>query len=100
MNQNSRRHYNFIGKRRIWFIVSLVVVLAGIAGYFFQGGFNFGIDFLGGTLIEVEFDHDAGVGEIREVLQDTGYGSSIIQQTGPNKYIIRIKAEEIENQSA
>ena len=94
MNQKISR-FDFIGKRRIWFIISLVVIIAGVVGYFIQGGFNFGIDFLGGSLIEIEFDHDTDVAQIRDVLEDTGYGSSIIQQTDTNKYIIRIKAEEI-----
>ena len=94
MNQKIFR-FDFIGKRKIWFIISLVVIIAGVAGYFIQGGFNFGIDFLGGSLIEVEFDQDTDVAQIRDVLKDTGYASSIIQQTDTNKYIIRIKAEEI-----
>ncbi len=94
MNQKISR-FDFIGKRRIWFIISLVVIIAGVVGYFIQGGFNFGIDFLGGSLIEIEFDRDTDVAQIRDVLEDTGYGSSIIQQTDTNKYIIRIKAEEI-----
>ncbi len=94
MNQRTAR-FDFIGKRKIWFILSLIVVLFGVAGYFIQGGFNFGIDFLGGSMIEVEFDGATDVGQIRDVLEDTGYGSSIIQQTDNNKYIIRIKAEEI-----
>ena len=94
MNQKIFR-FDFIGKRKIWFIISLVVIIAGVAGYFIQGGFNFGIDFLGGSLIEVEFDQDTSVAQIRDILEDTGYGSSIIQQTDTNKYIIRIKAEEI-----
>jgi len=94
LNQK-RLRLDFIGKRRIWFIISAVAILAGIAGYFVQGGFNFGIDFLGGTLIEVQFDQDVGSSDIRAVLEDEGYGSSIVQQTDSDKYIIRIKAEEL-----
>ena len=90
-----RLHFNFIGRSKIWFIISAVVILAGVAGYFIQGGFNFGIDFLGGSLIEVEFDQDTESAGLREVLADEGYRNSIIQQTGSDKYIIRIKAEEI-----
>jgi preprotein translocase subunit SecF len=91
-----RFNFNFIKRKRIWFIISAVVILAGFAGYFIQGGFNFGIDFLGGTLIEVEFDRDVSSGEIREVLNENGYRNPIIQQTDPpDKYIIRIKPEEI-----
>lgn len=90
-----RLQFNFIGRSRTWFIISAIVILAGLAGYFIQGGFNFGIDFLGGTLIEVEFDQETESEQIREVLAIEGYGSSVIQQTDSNKYIIRIKAEEI-----
>jgi preprotein translocase subunit SecF len=88
-------NFNFIKRRRIWFIISAVIILSGLAGYIIQGGFNFGIDFLGGTLIEVEFDGNASSGEIREVLNENGYRNPIIQQTDTDKYIIRIKAEEI-----
>jgi preprotein translocase subunit SecF len=88
-------NFNFVKRRRIWFIISAAVILAGFAGYFIQGGFNFGIDFLGGTLIEVEFDRDVSSGEIREVLNENGYRNPIIQQTDKDKYIIRIKAEEV-----
>jgi preprotein translocase subunit SecF len=94
LNQKTAR-FDFIGKRKIWFIISLIAVLLGVTGYFIQGGFNFGIDFLGGSLIEVESDGNTDVGQIRDVLGETGYGSSIIQQTDDNKYIIRIKAEEL-----
>ncbi len=71
------------------------MIIVGIAGYFINGGFNFGIDFLGGSLIEVEFEEETGVSEIREVMDDLGYGSSILQQTRADRYIIRIKAEEV-----
>ena len=90
-----RRKFDFVGKRKFWYIISVVVIIVGIAGYFINGGFNFGIDFLGGSLIEVEFEEETGVSEIREVMDDLGYGSSILQQTRADRYIIRIKAEEV-----
>jgi len=94
-----RLHFNFIGRSKIWFIISAVVILTGVIGYFIQGGFNFGIDFLGGTLIEIEFMQDTETEEIRNVLFDIGYGNSIIRQsltpgqTDSNRYIIQIKGE-------
>ena len=92
------RNYNFdfIGKRKIWFIISLAVVIIGIAGFFIRGGFNLGIDFLGGSLIEVEFEKEVNVAEVREVMNDLGYDSSILQmvktklvQTESDRFIIR-----------
>ncbi|MBC8386930.1 MAG: protein translocase subunit SecF [Actinobacteria bacterium] len=85
------RNYNFdfIGKSKILIIISLVMIIAGIAGYFIQGGFNLGIDFLGGSLIEVEFTRDVNVGELRSVMNDIGFRNAILQRTESNKFIIR-----------
>ncbi len=65
------------------------MIIAGIAGYFIQGGFNLGIDFLGGSLIEVEFTRDVNVGELRSVMNDIGFRNAILQRTESNKFIIR-----------
>ena len=89
-------NFDFIGKRKIWFIVSLAVVIIGITGFFIRSGFNLGIDFLGGSLIEVEFEKEVNVAEVREVMNDLDYGSTILQmvktkpvQTESNRFIIR-----------
>jgi len=85
------RNYNFdfIGKSKIWIIISLVMIIGGIAGYFIQGGFNLGIDFLGGSLMEVEFTRDVDVTEVRSVMNDIGFRNAILQRTESNKFIIR-----------
>ncbi len=95
-------NFNFIGKRKIWFIISLAVIIVGIAGFFIRGGFNLGIDFLGGTLMEVQFDKKVNVSEVREVMSDLGYDNAILQmvqteliQSESDRFIIRIKAKEI-----
>jgi len=95
-------NFNFIGKKKIWFIISLAVIIIGITGYFLRGGFNLGIDFLGGSLIEVEFEKEVNVSEVREVMNELGYSSAILQmvktdlvQTESNRFIIRIKAKEL-----
>jgi preprotein translocase subunit SecF len=89
-------NFNFIGKRKIWFIISLAVIIIGITGFFIRSGFNLGIDFLGGSLIEVEFEKEVNVAEVREVMNDLGYSSAILQmvktrpiQTESNRFIIR-----------
>jgi preprotein translocase subunit SecF len=89
-------NFNFIGKRKIWFIVSLAVIIIGIAGFLLRGGFNLGIDFLGGSLLEVQFAEEVNVSEVREVMNDLGYGNAILQmvktdlvQTESDRFIIR-----------
>jgi preprotein translocase subunit SecF len=97
------RNYNFdfIGKRKIWFAISIVAIVAGIVGFIVNGGFNLGTDFLGGTLIEVKFDRPTDTGEIREIMSGLGYDNVIIQKVIPDvlednsdQFIIRIKAEK------
>ncbi|MBU4313541.1 MAG: protein translocase subunit SecF [Actinobacteria bacterium] len=88
-------NFDFIGKSKILIIISLVMIIAGIAGYFIQGGFNLGIDFLGGSLMEVEFTRDVDVAEVRSVMNDIGFGNAILQRTESNRFIIRTKAKEL-----
>ncbi|MCE5330194.1 protein translocase subunit SecF [bacterium] len=80
--------FDFVGKGKIWFIVSTVIILAGTV-MFFVRGFNYGIDFLGGNLLEVKFKQEISVTELRKVMEETGYGKAILQSTASDQYIIR-----------
>jgi len=88
-------NFDFIGKRKIWFIISSVIIGIGIVSLIIQGGFNLGIDFLGGSLMEVEFNRDVDVSEVRSVMNDLDLGDSILQRTGSNRFIIRTRAREV-----
>jgi len=92
-------NFDFVGKRKIWFIISAIVILVGITGYFVQGGFNLGIDFLGGSLMEVEFTRDVNVSEIREVMEDIGFGNTILQKTADDRFIIRTTPIDIKTKN-
>lgn len=72
---------NFIGKRKFWYILSLLIILIGIVSLFMQG-LNFGIDFTGGTLLQLKFEK-ASIADvdIRSALQEFGLEKSPIQQS-------------------
>ncbi|MDD3628938.1 MAG: protein translocase subunit SecF [Candidatus Humimicrobiaceae bacterium] len=96
------RNFDFIGRRKIWFTISIVAIAAGIIGFIVNGGFNLGIDFLGGSLIEVKFDRPTDTAEIREIMGELGYDNVIIQKVIPDvlkdnsdQFIIRIKAKNL-----
>ena len=96
------RNFDFIGRRKIWFTISIVAIAAGIIGFIVNGGFNLGIDFLGGSLIEVKFDRPTDTAEIREIMSELGYDNVIIQKVIPDvlkdhsdQFIIRIKAKNL-----
>ena len=85
---------DFVNRKRIALICSLVVALIGIGSLVIKGGPLYGIDFAGGTLVQVKFDQAPEVGEIRAALAEKGLGSSVIQSLGEDKVAVRMKSEE------
>lgn len=58
-------------------------------------GFNWGLDFTGGTVIETTFSQPADLGKVRSVLEQNGYGSALVQTTGSQtELMIRLGAAE------
>lgn len=82
-------NFKFMSKRIPMFLASGLVILIGIVLFIFKD-FNLGIDFTGGTLIEVSFKNEMSVGDLRSKLQNMGLGKSIIQRIGTeNKFFIK-----------
>lgn len=83
-------NFDFIGKRRICYILSAVMIVAGIAVFAMRGDKNYGVDFSGGTLQQFMFDKPVNLDKVRGILKDIGYGSAAIQQYGdPKELLIR-----------
>ncbi|NSW86041.1 MAG: protein translocase subunit SecF [Syntrophobacteraceae bacterium] len=83
---------NFVGMRFKAVIFSGLVILACVAAIVMRGGLNLGVDFAGGTLVQIQFKKQTTPNEIRNVLQDLGLGQSAIQQVGSaadNEFMIR-----------
>jgi len=84
-------HINFMGKRRIFYIVSAAVTLIGIVAYILQGGFKYGIDFAGGRLIEIRTSQTLPVEQVRAAAADVGFAAAEIQRSGQGDvFLIRI----------
>ena len=84
-------NYDFIGKRKWAYIVSIVLTLLGLTSLAVKGGLRYDLDFTSGTLIQVRFEKAPTVGKIRAALGTIGLGESIIQQFGDaNEFIIRL----------
>ena len=79
----------FIQKRKIWYGVSAVVIIAGLISLLFKG-IPLGIDFLGGTEVIVKFEKPVDIGEIRSALAKIGLARSEIKVYGSrNEILIR-----------
>ena len=82
--------FNIIEKRNIFFIISALIIVAGIAGYFVNGGFNADIDFTGGSEIYVELNTEYNETAIRDAVNSVeGVQVSSIQKVEGKDAIIR-----------
>ena len=88
---------NFMGGRKIAAVFSAALVAASIGGAAILG-LNFGIDFRGGTLIEVRTEQTADLGQIRDTVNGLNFGDVAVQGFGtPNDVLIRVEAQEGED---
>jgi preprotein translocase subunit SecF len=90
---------DFIGRRKIAHLVSGALILLTILLLIARGGPNYGVDFAGGILIQVKFDHPITPGEIRGALEPIALEDSIIQEFGGKgqfEYLIRVNRTDIE----
>ena len=85
---------DFLGKRKIAVVVSVALVILSIF-LLATRGLNFGIDFTGGTLVEVSYQQPAEIAEVREALSATEFEDVIVQYFGTaNDLLIRLPATE------
>ncbi len=85
---DSGKIYNFMKMRWAFFAISLALFL-GSVGYTFIKGLNYGIDFAGGTLIQLKYDRAAPLGEIRERLEKSFGGVTVTEFGSDDEVIIR-----------
>jgi preprotein translocase SecF subunit len=83
--------YNFIGRRRWAYLASALFLAIGISSMVAKGGLRYGIDFSGGTLIQVRFEQPVAIQKIRAALDGVRLGESVIQEFGDNReFIVRL----------
>jgi preprotein translocase subunit SecF len=80
---------DFVGKMKYAIAFSAILILIGIGSVIFHGGLNLGIDFAGGSIIQVKFSKNVSADQIRASLKSTKLENSTIQQFGTNEFLIR-----------
>jgi preprotein translocase subunit SecF len=87
-----KTHIDFIGKRRPAVFISTVLNLAILVGLF-TVGFNFGVDFAGGTVVELKFNHPIRADEVRARAEAAGLTDVSVQGIGAaseNSFLLRL----------
>jgi preprotein translocase subunit SecF len=94
----SDTHFNFVSLMKPAIFVSVAFILIGIASIVWHSGLNYGIDFAGGTLVQIKFHKETPTNRIRDALKMINLGSSIIQPFGLNEVIVRIAQSSTNDQ--
>ncbi len=84
---------DFVGKRKAALIFSIVMILIGLASLVVKGGPNYGIDFTGGTLVQVKFAKPTDATAIKKSLSGLDLGNPVVQSFGDNQneFLIRVE---------
>lgn len=91
-------NYKFIEKRRTAYVVSAITIVVGIGAMLANIGLigswqNYGVDFTGGSLVQVHFNEDHGVGPVRDALGGAS-GPEVTRFDGENEFVIRAPLDE------
>lgn len=97
MNKKRILNFDFLGLSKPFAFVSLVLTIGSLA-VIISKGFNYGIDFAGGTEVQVQFEKPVQVGAVRKFTQDLGYNNASVQEFGDeNEFLIRMETIKGEN---
>ena len=87
-----KTHFDFIGKRKISFTISTIIAIIGIVAIIqiARGAANMGIDFTGGTSLQLKFEKPVSLQDARKALTKNGLEASLQEITDGNKLLIKI----------
>ena len=89
-----KKEIDFLGKRKIALIFSSILIIVSIASLAING-LKLGIDFTGGTLVEVGYKQSADLGVLRNALSEGGFSDATVQNFGSTKdVLIRLKPQD------
>ncbi|MCK5162332.1 MAG: protein translocase subunit SecF, partial [Desulfobacula sp.] len=91
---------NFIGKQKFGLFLSILLILLSIGSLIIHKGPNYGIDFVGGTIIQIKFSQQVPIGKIRTGLANIGFKDASVQNFGQDhdhEFLIRTSNSEMSN---
>ncbi len=89
----SNTHIDFLGKRKIFYIVSLTITIAGILAAFLRG-VDLGIDFEGGAEADIRFEQVVDIADVRAAITAADFKGAEVKSGGENDVLIRVRTPE------
>ncbi len=91
-----KRQFSFIKHRKIYYTVSVVILVIGLA-FGLVRGLNYGIDFTGGTMVQIDMGKEVAMKEVEAVLDDRGIEAEVVYAGENNEQIMIRTVDAIEN---
>ncbi|TAK22055.1 MAG: protein translocase subunit SecF [Chloroflexota bacterium] len=82
---------NIIGRRRLYYLISLILIVPGLVSLAIPPGLQLAVDFTGGTLWELQFERAASPADVKSVFSEHDLGDSIVQTSGERDILVRSK---------
>ncbi|MCM8772904.1 MAG: protein translocase subunit SecF [Candidatus Omnitrophica bacterium] len=88
-------NFDFLSKRKIFYVFSTSLIIIGLIFLIIKGEKNFGVDFVGGDLINIEFKEKIDIVTLRKLISEIKIGSFTVQELGTTKknYLMRLPSK-------
>jgi len=83
--------FDFVRNRRLFYLLSAVLILPGVISLLLPGGLNPGIDFTSGTIMTIQFEQSVDQDRLRVAFAQLGHSESIVQQSSENTFVVRTR---------
>ncbi len=87
---------DFVGLRKYFITLSIILIAIGILSIWRKGGLSMGVEFTGGTVLHLKFDESQDFNELRGLLGKVGLSNAVIQKSEGNSLLIKVSSFETE----
>ena len=87
---------DFVSKMKVVYLISISLIVISFIFFIYRGGFNWGVEFIGGTEVHIKFKNDLSTKEIRDILASNGYegvSAQILGLKSDNEFILRFSSD-------
>lgn len=88
--------FDFVGLRKYCITLSLILIGIGLISIWAKGGLSMGVEFTGGTVIQVKFQKPQDFNELRQLIGSVGLANAVVQKSGEDGVLIKISVFEEE----
>ena len=81
-------NYDFLGKRKMFYAISLAIIVIGFTVLFVTKSIPLGIDFSGGTELQIKFEKEVNIGDLREAMDNAGFAGMELKTMGSERDVL------------